>query len=836
MVSLSLSFSGTCIVLDDWWRFLSFSISGGDSLRAEDVVQGAYLVCCIRVGVMRRIRAFPPGVCGAESSRSTSAVLRCGALYIHRHHSADRSYSQEIQDRQNAFRWSAHHVFRPHQHFTYDPTSWSRVLGEKVKRPRTLSLLERVKMTAEHVAERAGNAAALDEVIQGRKLEAQPLEESASAMGVPGFLFAATGTLTSSHAAADSASSSAVSNEWSAVSLQELVGEVQRLQCLLQSPRYAGNASLRQRARLDADFCATLLQLYERLRDAQLDTTVTPDACAFGWFLLTHNLEPLLRTVASARQQKLTSDLSEGSDEAAAVRDVFVSLRAVVLQPMVEGRRFFTAATSGELSLEALIELLSIATAPFVRRCAERFSEDGVLASKTFLHYVACISAAARQRAHSVTADPDAVEDSAVQEWLDPPHLAAWATSLRRLQAHEVPILSTLSDLELQVEHAAEYVTQLLKTITDLTPGGRVTASLSRPRPTPQESSSQVQRNVPPKPICLDATAAPHGVQIPPTESGDAGYILVAATAALHLAHTAAATNMVRKESARRIVYASLRMLTHTPNYDLCPDEVIAWACEVLDAEHLMRVDDLRRTVPGDGGSGKAGLRFLLLLSRLSYGSVVHRTALGRMALRLCRWPEPAYACGEEILEWRRLRGVVMRGVLCVLQVPDLEAAAAQLGSEETVTWLETLAFGEYNGVIPMALWRDAALSLFPQLRYHLEGSTAAPFPSPRESSSASCCRPREAKALCSLCSRYVAREETGILAPTNLHSIFTARCIAECLAAVLSNPTLPDTLLRSADAWDGLCASLPESVKMVATCMREVVRREVSPSKVLSF
>lgn len=732
-------------------------------------------------------------------------------------------------------------MFRPHQHFTYDPTSWSRTLEEKVKKSRTLSLVERVKTMAEHVAERAGHMAALGDVTEGRISSAQKPAESAAEMDVPDYFFAARDTSTPLQVATVSVNSSTPSNGWTAVSLQELVEEVQRLQSLLHSPRYAGNASLQRRARQDADFRVTLLRLYERLRDSRVGETVTLDACVFGWFLLTRNLEPLVEAVACARQQEANKDSSEGIDGAAAIRDVFAALRTVVLQPMAEGGRVFKAATSGALSLEALIEIVSIATMPFVRRCAEGFADDGVPESKTLVRYVECISTAARQRAHDVAADPDEVGRAATQEWLDPPHLAAWATSLKRLQAHEVPILGTVSGLEVHVEHAADYVTQLLETITGVTPGGHVVASLSRPQPRTQEAASQVQQHAARKPVCLDTTVAPHGVQNPPTESGDAVNILVAATAALHLSHRAAGMGMVREEGARRIVCVCLRMLTHTPNYDLCPDDVVAWASEVLDAGHLMHMDDLYCAALGDGGaaggSGKAALRFLLLLSRLSYDSVAHRAALGRMVLSLCRWPEPAYTNAKESREWRRLRGVVMRGALCALQAPDFETAAAQRVSEEPMTWLEALAFGEYGGAVPMTLWRDAALSLFPHLCYHVEGGTAAspPFP-PRVGSSALRCRPEEAQALCVLCARYVAREETGVLAPANFRSIFTARCIAECLAVVLSNPALPDALLSSADAWDDLCASLPESMKMVATCMQEVVRRDAPPPKVLSF
>lgn len=45
----------------------------------------------------------------------------------------DRTRDERIQDRQNAFAWHQKHIYRPYQHFTYDPCSWSRDLEEKSK-------------------------------------------------------------------------------------------------------------------------------------------------------------------------------------------------------------------------------------------------------------------------------------------------------------------------------------------------------------------------------------------------------------------------------------------------------------------------------------------------------------------------------------------------------------------------------------------------------------------------------------------------------------------------------------------------------------------------------
>ncbi|PWU89377.1 hypothetical protein C4B63_60g147 [Trypanosoma cruzi] len=89
---------------------------------------------------------------------------RCRAHWMHtavtipvrmlkRKLSPDRTRDEEIQDRQNAFVWSEKHIYRPHQHFTFDPCSWSRPLEEKVKAKRQLSLVDRLRVLEERERE-----------------------------------------------------------------------------------------------------------------------------------------------------------------------------------------------------------------------------------------------------------------------------------------------------------------------------------------------------------------------------------------------------------------------------------------------------------------------------------------------------------------------------------------------------------------------------------------------------------------------------------------------------------------------------------------------------------
>lgn len=58
---------------------------------------------------------------------------------LHSSKSPDRTRDEIIQDRQNSFSWYQKHIYRPHQHFTYDPCSWSREAEERCKTPLPFS-------------------------------------------------------------------------------------------------------------------------------------------------------------------------------------------------------------------------------------------------------------------------------------------------------------------------------------------------------------------------------------------------------------------------------------------------------------------------------------------------------------------------------------------------------------------------------------------------------------------------------------------------------------------------------------------------------------------------
>ncbi|KPI89339.1 hypothetical protein ABL78_1568 [Leptomonas seymouri] len=780
------------------------------------------------------------------------ACLWAPRRFINRHHSPDRTFSQEIQDRQNAFQWSSRHIFRPHQHFSYDPSNWSRRLEEKTKRQHRLSLVERVKLTQEHEAERSANTAAMQQAPEGASQQATDSFITKGEADVPAYFFSLEDTTTPS-TCRPSEDVARPHSAWKTVPLQELVEELQRLQHLLFSCRYAGNVSLARRARHDEDFRIILLQLFERLRGAVLEETVTIDACAFGWMALLRHVEPLVETIAGAARPAV--------DAQDAVQRVFDALQQGLLRSMEKGAAVHRGAAAGELPLEALIELLSIAASPFVLRCGDVFQGE-VVSLATLAEYADWVSAAAHQRARDVDAD-EADGAAALREWVAPVHLEAWTTAIKHLHRRGLPVKHLLLGLNSQVRHAVLCVTRTLKGVTDVTVREQVKESLrgsvQSSAPSASQHGGEDAESMParvrqPKAVVLDATSPPRGVQAAPTECDDVSLVLSAAMAVLQLVSQCDSdTAAIDEESTRRLVTECLQMTAQAPNYDLGGGVVVQWACTLLQTGALMRAS-VEATAKADSKDLRQGhhifqwgaedgmrlsLRFLLLLSRLSFHDVVDRPALGRLVLLLSQWPEPACAAAAEGAEWRRLRGLVMKAALDRLTCEDLAAAAAKV--DGVSTWVETLAFGEYGGVVPLELWRAACQQWLPLHRGPVASSlprSLCPPPAPSSFSGPPVCPPGVAHALLLLCARYIIREEAGRTAATaNIHSLHTATRVAESIEILLQDRLgTATTLLQSADSWDAVRGVLPATLHSLVSAMQAVVRRETAQAKVMSF
>lgn len=768
------------------------------------------------------------------AAAATASSLFVARRHIHRHHSPDRNYSQQIQDRQNTFQWSSRHVFRPHQHFSYDPSSWSRKLEEKVKQQLKLSLVERVRLAAEHEAERTANKAAIQHAPAGA-LQSSPSTAvpDSGEEDLPSYFFSADDVSLPPARGAPSEDIGAPVNAWDEVPLQELIEEVQRLQHLLHRRRYAGNASLARRRHQTEEFRTVLCHLLDRLSEAVLGTSVTVDACAYGWFALLQSVEPLAEALAA----RMAENVGHEAAPQAAVHNIFAALHAGLLLPMETGGVAHTAAAAGSLSLEALIEVFSIATCPFVRNCTEVFSKVA-LSPAAVADYANWVGAAAQERARDEAGEAGE-GGGALREWVDPQHLQAWAVATRLLHrrsgdssspAAASTVAHLLPPLILHVGHAALYVTRTLENVTGATLRGRVRESLQRglkeKNATAEDEREGEDGVLSPKAVVLDVTASPRGVQVAPTACDDVCGVLSAATAVLLVA---AQTNSQREgaEEARvlRLVTTCLRMMAHAPNYDVEGTAVVPWACALLQTGVLLPLParigqrDGRRMPEGTEDGVRLSLRLVLLLSRLSFTDVVERASLGRLVLLLTQWPEPEGCTATERAEWRRLRGVVMRHVLERVSCEDLAEAAA--GLEGAPSWVEAIALGEYDGAVPTQLWRAACEHWLPTVPV----------------SHTPLCTPSIAEALLLLCERLRVRDDAGrSVGSTNLRSLQTAGLVARCVAVMRGEPQLAEALLRSADAWEAAGEGLSEHLQGLLVAMQAVVRRECAQTKVMNF
>lgn len=815
---------------------LSFSLSPSSRCRPIGTPLKGGKNRVLNAEKMHRIRLLRPSGPSARLLVLTEAQ-RC----IRQQKSPDRSFSEEIQDRQNRFEWARHHVFRPHQHFSYDPTSWSRPLAEAVKKERTLSLVERVKMEEERCAGRAIERPDEVEANFGRSTAAPSSTRAADDddNAEPSYFFTiGDGQPTSSAARAPAAA------PWALVALQEMMDEVHRLGTLLHSQRYTGGTSLRQRERTARELGVLLVQVYERLCTASLGETMSVEAVIYSWYMLLQYSDNFLMAVADRCRCRSETAAKEnaGSAEAEAIHEIFTSMRASLFRPMEAGGLIHAAVAEDQLSTEALIEVISLVYHHFPTKYT-KMTGTPLMRSETVVEvYIpaALRSLAARMAAEETAEAP--ASPAVPREWVDPAHVALLVSAMERCSsrlngAAPVPLLCTL------VGHTAGYLLHLLHSVTSPSTKGQMQEMLRRRgscvvdngAATPSETvgvatPSQVQ------PVRLDSTAAPRGIQAAPTEPNDTADIISAATALLRLSRNAAREE---EEAVSRCIGTCLTMLSHAPNYDLPVANVVEFACELLDTGRVAEWGHSPAATPPPLSpltaentaaetrhpSSLWSLRFLLILSRLDMAMAARPAPVANLVLRLVRLPQPEFAVRKFGSEWRRLVGVVMQKSLQCLRASDLCSA-----EDDTTPWEEAMAFGEFGGLLPIQLWRSACEARLPALaEYRDTGAAGAKAPP---------CSKETAAALLRLAGRYVGRRmANGVPSRTPEITMVTTRYLAYCLAVLMEDEMMVPLLLHDADAWDAALLRVPETEQQLLQVAQQLIREKAdNEKKVLTF
>ncbi|EKF27483.1 hypothetical protein MOQ_008792 [Trypanosoma cruzi marinkellei] len=701
---------------------------------------------------------------------------RCHAQWMHitvtvpvrmlkRKLSPDRTRDEEIQDRQNAFVWSEKHIYRPHQHFTFDPCSWSRPLEEKVKAKKQLSLVDRLRVLEER--EREATC-----VVEEAKDPNEYKEDVNYFYSIE-------------------------EKEEPATSLQEELERLNVLHVLLTAPRHM-DTSLAKVERLRQEYRDVLQCVFERLRVAVVDETMTFDALLYSWFLLLQGAQPLLEALTERRK----------FDENA-LHCVIVTVRDALDTLMLYAVKDMDTMGNEEMLLEGLVELLDVATHPFTRQGAKlrenkrqscHVSEEDteVLVERLILRTMTAL----KERM---------ITDDGV-ELLDAQHLNALLRSMARCpdSVNE----SHLQRAALLTRKVVEGILATLKGV--VAPSIRHSMCLSllgkAARRLAFDKNELIRRRDMSCQLVLDACDPPSGVKEPTIAADEVSHVTCACVALLRQATRA---SHVTRAKVLEAIDLHLVMLSHAPNYDLGITDTVTFVCELIEGGVL------------DVGTGAAErhLRVVLLLSRLQFSMCNNQAVLCRLFFLFCSLAPHESLSESSLREWKRLYGIVMHQLLSSVDAVALGKNYV-CASDRPGTWEELLAFGRYHGALPLSLWYDACQIYFEKATVPLSSKCA-----------------RALLSLRTRCRSHIGGVSTGkdktsslCASPLDFDSV---RLLARLLHVVLGECVAAEDLMNEAAAWDvvqsaaGNDEALSALLRGAQRCVQE---RQASKHVVMTF
>ncbi|KEG09730.1 hypothetical protein DQ04_04741010 [Trypanosoma grayi] len=694
-----------------------------------------------------------------------AAVLTPGRS-LKRKLSPDRTPDEEVQDRQNTFVWSDKHAFRPHQHFTYDPCSWSRPLEEKLKAKRRLTLVERLRALEERETEARRAFEAKDKA-----------EDSEEPIANADYFYSLQDTAALP------------------ISLQNLLERMNELRLLLTMPRHAGIA-LAKVERLREEYREVLLSVYNRVRVGVVGETISFDALLYSWFLLLEAAEPLLEAVTA------------GHDRQEDVLYAIWMMRGALDTLLIHATNHMGASVDETVLLEGWVELLDVATHPFTRHgCTLR--NDGAM-PVCQLNALETLSGSVYARTMQATVDR-MVGDAGVSagaELLDPQHLHALLRCMKHCHCTD----------EAELQRAALVTRRVLDGILAVLKGAVAPsfrhsmrlALLGNGTHRVAADASGVEVSRAPIPVVLDMCDPPNGLKEPVTAADDALLVTQACVTLLRLTTHASSDTRAKTIETADIL---LQLLSYTPNYDLSIGETVGFVCELLEGGAL-----------GDNASSsERHLRVLLLLSRLQLSLCDDRALLCQLLCHMCRLTPPKASTTTELQEWKRLHGLSMHKLLQTLRAEEM-CQHVEPTADGPDTWEALLAFGKYNGVVPLSLWRDAC---------HLHFSGTSPL------------LPACARTLLMLRTRCrsngAAVTDAGkVLSQCTTHMDFESVCLmARLLQIALGGRVTSEELTSDASAWDEARDAADGDVALLSlldAAQRCIAARQATQSVVTTF
>ena len=309
----------------------------------------------------------------------------------------DRTHNEEIADRQEAFSWHHRHMYRPHQHYTYDPTNWNREAFEAAKKKSEhLSILDRLKNLEEREKERGVNLAAM-----ASKMDNISRAEKNSSSGGGSAVQLSAEDLFEKEAEGEKLAEQSKGN---GVSLQRLLEDLEERHAALVNIR-GPHGNLVAYERLAVTYTDALEAAFATLRSLSLqDGTISilsatclwhhllRGVALLSWRLVSPNQEvdDAEKTIASAMWSCFLSSAPAviACEAPHAERDI--ELLDVLLHPFT--RKHFHQEVCGEEGKRASCETISRVVQLAIRSIRERLAEaekDEIYAIPLSLHHCA---------------------------------------------------------------------------------------------------------------------------------------------------------------------------------------------------------------------------------------------------------------------------------------------------------------------------------------------------------------------------------------------------------------------------------------------------------------
>lgn len=690
--------------------------------------------------------------------------------------SPDRNRAEQIRDRQNTFRWNKHHIFRPHQHFTYDPASWSREWREKDK---AIPLIMQEKYDIEH----------------SKGLEI--VEENDSLLSdIPINAF-----------------------------MQKQVRRIESLQDILFSPRHRGTITEKRKEQLREQIKVAVLDLYNKICNISKCASISLSSRICVWDILLEHADILLFNAYN--ESGLIVLNSEGLQSSLSTDEMAIQSNdsSAIYSHLKKSLLCCTSMTFqfSDKSPEICIDFCSILLHPIVQNCLNKYETDdselyAFRSEKGIRFIISGTTEVMRNRLLQVKC----TGEGAAEEVFPPHAVKSWSLVIQRYIS---TFYKTLLDEK-------RFVENLLLHVSLVTARSAATLLYLLKRSLPEQnhlyeslvSTSAQNKNQGRKLYSstnvLTVGSTPLGIQKPLTNSSDVSLILestinMCSTVSLcdenhllNLMDDLTQESNPLKNSLINCFYSVFDLLTFAPNYDIEPSLLVELCIRWLESP-------LSSLSIGTNESHfqQYQIVVLQLLSRIRIDHSMSSFNLYKLCLLLAESYtfSPAFEVNQEWLsECRRLRGITMKNIFSTVAADDF----LKYDNLYPVPCIVRLNNARVN--VPYCFWKRIC-----QLSGVWRNTTSFLKVSGKGISRETAVALLQVRERC----------RDGVVDLPNV------LCIAHCLEKILCNPNLEHKLLTIVTTWDNVIQHAPlHNLQLYKECKQFVANIQFDHATTVSF